>query len=149
MTRILLTGLAAAALLQPQSALASKAPYTCGTGRLLDVELVTDVVSNGTTSVTTTKRNKHGERKEYTHTTPAEHTEKTYFVTIELDDMRYVARSSGNLPWNFNPTRMVINDPIGMRGPQAPDRDATRRQDLQDQHRPGVTGSRKSRNRER
>jgi hypothetical protein len=114
MTRILLTGLAAAALLQPQSALASKAPYTCGTGRLLDVELVTDVVSNGTTSVTTTKRNKHGERKEYTHTTPAEHTEKTYFITIELDDMRYVARSSGNLPWNFNPTRMVINDPIGV-----------------------------------
>ncbi len=28
--------------------------------------------------------------------------------------MRYVAKSSGNLPWNYNPTRMVINDPMGV-----------------------------------
>ena len=113
MTRILLTGLATV-LLQAQPSVAKDAPYTCGTGRLLDVEMVKDVVSNGTTTVTTSKRNKKGERKEYTTTSPDEHTEKTYFITIALNDMRYVARSSGNLPWNFNPTRMVINDPIGV-----------------------------------
>lgn len=114
MTRILLTGLAAAALLHAQPSYAGETSFTCGTGRLVDVELVTDVVSNGTTSVTTTKRNRRGERREYTHTSPSEHTEKTYFITVELDDMRYVAKSSGNLPWNYNPTRMVINDPIGV-----------------------------------
>ena len=113
MTRIVLTGLAAV-LLQAQPSVAKDAPYRCGTGRLLDVETVNDVVSNGTTTVTTRTRNKKGERKEYSTTSSDEHTEKTYFITVALDDMRYVARSSGNLPWNFNPTRMVINDPIGV-----------------------------------
>jgi hypothetical protein len=34
-------------------------------------------------------------------------------VSVELEDMRYTARSSGDF-WNFDPTRLVINDPIGV-----------------------------------
>jgi hypothetical protein len=33
-------------------------------------------------------------------------------VTVRLNDLVYTGQSSGNEFWNFDPTRLVINDPI-------------------------------------
>ena len=110
--RFLVTCLTAASLWTTASA--AEPPYTCGTGTLLDVEVVTETIPTASTTVIRSKRNRHGRREERIYTTPSERQETTYVVTIQLDDMRYVGQSSGNNFWDFDPTRLVINDPVGV-----------------------------------
>jgi len=87
----------------------------CGTGTLKDVEVVTARVPQSTiTSVhkKLKKAMKPGEGEVDAYTTPAERQTKTYRVTVRLNDLVYTGQSSGNEFWNFDPTRLVINDPI-------------------------------------
>lgn len=35
-------------------------------------------------------------------------------MTVRLNDLVYTGQSSGNEFWNFDPTRLVINDPIAV-----------------------------------
>ena len=37
---------------------------------------------------------------------------KSYLVTVRMNDRVYVGRSGGDWFWEFDPTRLVINDPI-------------------------------------
>jgi hypothetical protein len=46
------------------------------------------------------------------YTTPLERETKSYLVTVRMTDRVYVGRSSGDWFWEFDPTRLVINDPI-------------------------------------
>lgn len=85
---------------------------TCGTARLLDVEAVTELIAQGTTTSVHEKRKKSGEREVRVYTTPAERQNKRYLVTVRLDDLLYTGESSGNMFWDFDPTRLVINDPV-------------------------------------
>jgi len=87
----------------------------CGTGILTDVEVVVARVPQSTiTSVHTrpTDGRKPGDRTVDAYTTPSERETKTYLVTVRLNDRVYVGRSSGDWFWEFDPTRLVINDPI-------------------------------------
>ena len=74
---------------------------------------MTDTIPVETVIITKTKRNKRGHREERTYVSPGSRESKSYLVTIQLDDMRYTAESSGNF-WDFNPTRLVVNDQIGV-----------------------------------
>ena len=60
-----------------------------------------------------TKQDKRGREETWVETSTGERREKNYLLTLELDDIRYTAQSSGNF-WNFDPTRLVINDPVGV-----------------------------------
>ena len=87
----------------------------CGTAVLRDVEIVTGRMPQST--ITTVRRKptngqKPSERGVDAYTTPAERLTKTYLVTVRLNDLVYTGQSSGNEFWNFDPTRLVINDPI-------------------------------------
>jgi hypothetical protein len=87
----------------------------CGTGALRDVEVVIDRVPQST--ITTVQKKpgngkKSGGDKVDAYTTPAERQTKTYLVTVRLNNLVYTGQSSGNEFWNFDPTRLVINDPI-------------------------------------
>jgi hypothetical protein len=87
----------------------------CGTAMLLDVEVGTARVPQTTiTSVRKRPNNgkKPGERAVDVYTTPAERQTKTYSVTVRLNDVVYTGQSSGDWFWDFDPTRLVINDPI-------------------------------------
>jgi hypothetical protein len=87
----------------------------CGTGTLSDVEVVIGRVPQSTiTSVQKKPKsgNKPGEQQIDAFTTPAERQTRTYLVTVRLNDLVYTGQSSGNEFWNFDPTRLVINDPI-------------------------------------
>ncbi len=87
----------------------------CGTAMLRDVEVVTSRVPQSTiTSVHTRRKNENtsGERAVDVYTTPAERQTKAYVVTVRLNDVVYTGESSGNEFWHFDPTRLVINDPI-------------------------------------
>ena len=88
----------------------------CGTGTLRDVEVVIDRVPQSTiTTVHKKPRNgkKPGEQDVDAFSTPAERQTKAYFVMVRLNDVVYTGQSSGNEFWNFDPGRLVINDPIG------------------------------------
>jgi hypothetical protein len=87
----------------------------CGTATLTDVDVVVARVPQSTiTSIRTrpTDGRKRGERSADAYTTPSERETKTYRVTVRFDDRVYVGESSGDWFWDFNPTRLVINDPI-------------------------------------
>lgn len=100
------------AMLSPSYAAAQS---VCGTGTLRDVEIVTARVPQSTITSVRKKpktENKGGEGQVDAYTTPSERQTKTYLVTVRLNDLVYTAESSGNEFWNFDPTRLVINDPI-------------------------------------
>lgn len=87
----------------------------CATAILTDVEVVVARVPQSTmTSVHTRPKDgrKPGERSVDAYTTPSERETKTYLVTVRVNDRVYVGRSSGDWFWEFDPTRLVINDPI-------------------------------------
>lgn len=87
----------------------------CGTAVLRDVEVVTARVPQTTITSVRQKPNKGkkpGERDVDAYTTPAERQTKTYLVTVHLNDLVYTGEASGNDFWNFDPTRLVVNDPI-------------------------------------
>jgi hypothetical protein len=109
---LLRAGSVAAVLLFPPPA-GAEVPYKCGTGTLRDVDAVIETVPVEKHTHVVTKTNKRGEREVHAETSSGERHEKTYTVTVQLEDMIYTAQSSGNF-WNFDPTRLVINDPIGL-----------------------------------
>ena len=109
---LLLAGSCAAVLLFPPPA-GAEVPYKCGTGTLRDVDAVIQTFPAERHTHVVTKTNKRGQREMDVDTSSGERHEKTYTVTVQLEDMSYTAQSSGNF-WNFDPTRLVINDPIGL-----------------------------------
>jgi hypothetical protein len=91
---------------------ASAQTATCGTAVLQDVEVVTGRVPQPTITSVRKKSDKPGERDVNVFTTPSERQTKSYLVTVRLNDLVYVGESSANGFWSFDPTRLVINDPI-------------------------------------
>jgi hypothetical protein len=85
---------------------------TCGTAVLQDVEVVIGRVPQSTITSVRKKTDKPGERDVNVMSTPSERQTKTYLVTVRLNDLVYVGQSSSNGFWSFDPTRLVINDPI-------------------------------------
>lgn len=88
------------------------AQTTCGTAVLRDVEVVTGRVPQSTITSVRKKSDKPGERDVNVLTTPSERQTKTYLVTVRLNDLVYTGQSSSHGFWSYDPTRLVINDPI-------------------------------------
>ena len=93
---------------------AADTPYVCGTGTLRDVEAITETIATRRETRVRVTKTRKGDIVERIESSPGERREKSYLVTVEIDDMVYTGRSSGDLPWNFNPTRLVVNDAIGV-----------------------------------
>src|SRR5215510_7794502 len=88
---LLLAGTLAAVLLPPSLARA-EVPYTCGTRTLRDVEAVIETFPAEKHTRVVTKTNRRGEREVHADTSSGERREKTYTVTVELEDMSYTAQ---------------------------------------------------------
>ncbi len=87
----------------------------CGTATLMNVEIVAERIPQST--ITSVRRppadgKRAGERRVDAYTTPSERQTRTYRVTVRLGDMVYTGQSSGDWFWEFDPTRLVINDAI-------------------------------------
>jgi hypothetical protein len=105
--------LAALLMAAMASPLSAAAQATCGTGMLRDVEVVTERVSQpSVATIHESDKKKSGDRETRVFITPRDRENKTYLVTVRLRDVVYTGESSGNGFWNFDPTRLVINDPI-------------------------------------
>jgi hypothetical protein len=98
----------------PVVAADGRTPYSCGTGTLVDVERVTDTIPVESVTIVHRRRDHRGRRVEWIERTPSERQDRRYVVTIQFDSVTYIGESSANAPWDFNPTRLVINDDIGV-----------------------------------
>jgi len=85
---------------------------TCGMATLVDVDVVSEIVPQLAITTIRDRRLKPGEREGFAFTTPAARVSRKYIVTVRLDDRLYTGESAGNAFWDFNPTRLVINDEI-------------------------------------
>ena len=76
--------------------------------------MVARVPQSTITSVHTRPKDgrKPGDRTVDVYTTPSERETKTYLVTVRINDRLYVGKSSGDWFWEFDPTRLAINDPV-------------------------------------
>lgn len=110
MTRMLIALTAAAILSSGQAA--AKEPASCGVATLDNVEVLTDLIALGTITTVRDRTRKPGERDWFAVTTPSARLRKRYHVTVRLANMIYTGESPGDAFWNFDPTRLVINDVI-------------------------------------
>jgi hypothetical protein len=94
------------------SAEAAEQRAACGVATFEDVQVVTATVPQATITATRDERRKPGERQRVAVTTASETTDRKYQVTVRLNGLVYTGESSGNWFWDFNPTRLVINDPV-------------------------------------
>ena len=102
----LIAAFGAAILLAPAS-YAKTAP-TCQTGKLLDVQEITELVP--TAQIAQARQDKNG--KDWTTITlPPTRKQTTYVVTVALDGIIYTARSSGDF-WGYNPSSMIVNSEV-------------------------------------
>ena len=102
----LITAFGAAILLAPAS-YAKTAP-TCHTGKLLDVQEITELVP--TAQIAQARQDKNG--KDWTTVTlPPTRKQTTYVVTVALEGIIYTARSSGDF-WGYNPSSMIVNSEV-------------------------------------
>jgi hypothetical protein len=108
MTRLMMILLAVTAAAPAASAQTAE----CGTGLVDDVEVITRIVPQA--SVTTARRRptKNGNADWFAYSMPLERVSKTYRVTVKLNDLTYVAESSGDGFWNYNAGRFIVNDSV-------------------------------------
>ena len=93
---------------------AGDTPSICGTGVLRDVEAITETIATRRETRVRVTKTRKGDIVEHIESSPGERREKSYLVTVEVSDMVYTGRSAGDAPWNFNPTRLIVNDEIGV-----------------------------------
>jgi hypothetical protein len=102
----LIAAFGAAILLAPASY--AKAAPACQTGKLLDVQEITELVP--TVQIGQTRQNKNG-RDWTTVALPAARKQTTYVIKVVLDGITYTARSSGDF-WGYNPSSMIVNSEV-------------------------------------
>jgi hypothetical protein len=101
-----------ATMLLPLAAIAAPNAASCSTGKLLDVQVDTEMIQVGTTERGEDRQRKNGKREYNTYSTSITQEKTTYTVTVEIDDMVYTAQSQGIFGFGFKPTAFVIKDPI-------------------------------------
>lgn len=84
-------------------------------GVLRDIDVVVRMVPTPQFTYMRREPRKRGRQDLHGYITPGERQDKRYLVTVEIDDMTYTVESSGNAFWDFDPSRLVINDSIGAR----------------------------------
>lgn len=94
------------------SSAAADTGAVCGVATIKDVVVVTETVPQSTITVHDKDKKPGDQRSSFT--TPTARQSKKYLVTIRLNDIVYTVESPANAPWNFNPTRYVINDSVSV-----------------------------------
>jgi hypothetical protein len=92
--------------------IAAQQSGACGTGKLvgLDTRLQTIAGMNTAHYEETVKKN--GKKTIDGYTYSGEQTQEIYVLSVSIGDMIYTAENPKNLFFGYNPTDMVVNDPI-------------------------------------
>jgi hypothetical protein len=84
----------------------------CGTGKLVGLDTRIQTTAGMNTAHYEERVKKNGKRTIDGYTYSGEQTQEIYVLTVAIGDMIYTAESLKNLFFGYNPTDMVVNDPI-------------------------------------
>src|SRR5262249_26897709 len=101
-----------ATVLLPMAAFGDPNAGHCAAGTLLDVQVATEMIPIGTAENAEQREKKNGRREYHSYSTTITQEQKTYTVTVQLDDLVYTAQAVGILGFGFKPTAFVVNDPV-------------------------------------
>lgn len=92
--------------------IAAQQSGACGTGTLVGLDTRNQNIAGMNTAHYDEKVKKNGKRTLDGYTYSGEQTQELYVLTVAIGDMLYTAESVKNLFFGYNPTDMVVNDPI-------------------------------------
>jgi hypothetical protein len=91
---------------------AAQQPDSCRTGTLVGLDTRIRTIAGMNTEHYEERAKKNGKRTIDGYTYNGEQTQEIYVLTVALGDMIYTAESVKNLFFGYNPTDMVVNDPV-------------------------------------
>jgi hypothetical protein len=86
----------------------------CGTGKLVGLDTRIQTIPGMNTAHYEERVKKNGKKTIDGYTYSGEQTQEIYVLTVAIGDMIYTAESVKNLFFGYNPTDMVVNDPVDM-----------------------------------
>jgi hypothetical protein len=110
MNRFAIAGCLAAALMSSSPA-GAETLFVCGMGMLRHVETLLEPVATHPSGTIAERRVREGGRQLLVNASSPRRT-KSYLVTIELDGVRYTARSADDALRTSDPTRFRVNTAI-------------------------------------
>lgn len=84
----------------------------CRTGTLIGLDTRIQTIGEISTAHYDEREKKNGKRTTDGYTYSGEQTQEIYVLTVAVDDMIYTAESVKNLFFGYNPTDLVVNDPV-------------------------------------
>jgi len=91
----------------------ARPPGPCRSGTLLDLKTRIQTLP-AMTNQHYEEKEKNGKKVTDGYTYSPDRNQTIYVLTVELDDMTYTAETPQNLFFGYNPTDLVVNDPIGV-----------------------------------
>jgi hypothetical protein len=85
---------------------------SCGTGKLVGLDTRIQTIPGMNTAHYEERVKKNGKRTIDGYTYSGEQTQEIYVLTVAIGDMIYTAENVKNLFFGYNPTDMVVNDPV-------------------------------------
>lgn len=92
--------------------IAAQQSGSCGTGKLVGLDTRIQTIAGMNTAHYEERAKKNGKRTIDGYTYSGEQTPEIYVLTVAIGDMIYTAENLKNLFFGYNPTDMVVNDPI-------------------------------------
>ena len=91
---------------------AAQQSNSCRTGTLVGLDTRIQTIAGMDTGHYEEKVKKNGKRTIDGYTYSGEQTKEIYVLTVAIGDMIYTAEHLKNLFFGYNPTDMVVNDPV-------------------------------------
>ncbi len=86
----------------------------CSTGKLVGLDTRTETVAGVSSGHYEEKTKKNGKKVMDGYTYTPEQTKEIYILTVEVGDLTYTSENLKNLFFGYNPTDMVVNDPVAV-----------------------------------
>ena len=92
--------------------IAAQQSGACGTGTLVGLDTRIQTTAGMSTGHYEEKMKKNGKKTIDGYTYSGKQTQEVYVLTVAIGDMIYTAENLKNVIFGYNPTDMVVNDPV-------------------------------------
>jgi hypothetical protein len=97
------------------ASLAAEEQGPCYTGKLVDFDTRTQVVEGFRNEHYEVKTKANGKKVGDGYSYGGTQTQVTYVLTVAVGEMTYTAEQAKSILFGYNPTDMVVNDPVNVR----------------------------------
>src|ERR1044071_21789 len=94
--------------------MAAQQTGVCQTGKLVGLDTRIQTIAGMSTTHYEEKVKKNGKKTIDGYTYGGDQTQEIYVLTVAIGDLIYTGENPRNLFFGYNPTDMVVNDPIAV-----------------------------------